>query len=122
MGLIFAFLLEIAMFVCLAIWGWRLGGGGIRGGLLAALFVVVAGAVWGLCRAPGDLPHGRSRIPVPGPVRLAIEFALLGLAAYGVWASGLRAAGETLLTAGAVHYALGWERVQWLLRGSRSGR
>jgi len=72
-----------------------------------------------MCRAPGDLPRGVSRFPVPGPARLAIELAVLGLAAYGIWAAGSRAAGETLLTFGLIHYGLSWERVRWLLRGSR---
>jgi hypothetical protein len=121
-SLVFAFVLELAMFICLGIWGWHVGDGGLLSGLLAVLFVAVPGAVWGLCRTPGDLPHGRSRVPVPGPVRLLIEFAVLGLAVYGIWVSGSRAAGETLLTAGVIHYALLWERIRWLLRGSRSGR
>lgn len=120
-ALVVAFVLELAMFAALTIWGWHLGGGGFGGGLLAAAFVVIAGAVWGLCRAPGDLPHGRSRVPVPGMVRILIEFAVLGLAVYGIWTAWSRAAGETLLTAGVVHYALVWERLRWLIR-ARGGR
>ncbi len=107
------------MFICLAVWGWHAGGGGFAGGLLAAIFVVVAGGAWGLCRAPGDLPQGRSRFPVPGPIRLLIEFTVLGLAVYGVWTAGSRAAGETLLTAGVIHYGLTWERIRWLLGSAR---
>lgn len=120
-ALVVAFLLELAMFICLGIWGWHLGDGGVLGGLLAALFVVIAAGVWGLCRVPGDLPHGSSRVPVPGPVRLLIECTVLGLAVYGIWTAGSRAAGETLLTAGVIHYGLTWERVRWLLRGRRGG-
>lgn len=119
-SLVVAFLLEMAMFAALAILGWHLAGGGLAGVILAAAFVIVAGAVWGLCRVPGDLPHGRSRVPVSGPVRIAIEFAVLGLAVYGVWIGWNRAAGETLLTAGVIHYGLTWERLRWLL-GARRG-
>lgn len=114
-GLVFAFLLELAMFAALGVWGWHLGDGGAVGALLAALFVIVAVLVWALCRAPGDLPHGRSRLPVPGSVRIAIEWAILALAVYGIWTAWSRAAGETLLTAGVIHYALTWERLRWLL-------
>jgi len=122
MSLIFAFLLEAAMFICIGVWGWHLGNGGFFGGVLAAFFVVIAAGVWGPCRAPGDLPRGESRVPVSGPVRLLIEFTVLGLAVYGIWAAGSRAAGETLLTAGVIHYALTWERIRWLLRAGRGGR
>ncbi len=114
-SLVFAFVLELAMFICIGIWGWHVGDGGLLGGVLAVLFVVILGAVWGLCRVPGDLPHGRSRVPVPGPVRIVIEFGVLGLAVYGIWVAGSRAAGETLLTAGVIHHALTWERLRWLL-------
>jgi hypothetical protein len=122
MSLIFAFLLEAAMFICIGIWGWHLGDGGVFSGFLTAIFVVIAAGVWGLCRVPGDLPRGDSRVPVSGPVRLVIEFAVLGLAVFGIWAAGSRAAGETLLTAGVIHHALTWERIRWLLHTGRRSR
>ena len=120
-SLIFAFLLELAMFISIGIYGWHLGNGGFFGVIGAVFFVVIAAGVWGLCRTPGDLPRGESRVPVSGSVRLLIEFTVLGLAVYGIWAAGSRAAAETLLTAGVIHYALTWERFRWLLRAGRGG-
>ncbi len=98
-------------------WGWRLGGGNVGGAALAAAFAIGAGVAWGIPAVPGD-PSRRSRVvvPVPGLVRLGLEGVLVGLAAYGVWTSGGRAAAETLLTAAGFHYLLNWERVRWLLR------
>jgi hypothetical protein len=55
-------------------------------------------------------------VAVPGAVRLAFEFALIGVAAYGVWTSGSRALAETMLTAFALHYAVTWPRVAWMFR------
>jgi hypothetical protein len=105
------------MLAALAFWGWRWGGGGLTGGVLAVLFPVLAAAIWGVFAVPGDPSRGgRAPRPVPGVVRLTLEWALFGLAAYGLWSSDARAAAETLLTATAIHYALDWERIRWLIR------
>jgi hypothetical protein len=57
----------------------------------------------------------RADPPVPGLARIAIEWTILALAVFGIWTAWSRAAGETLLTAGVIHYALSWERLRWLL-------
>jgi hypothetical protein len=110
------FALELALLAALAYWGWHLGNGGVVGVLLAVAIPVVAGALWGIFRTRGDTGPAEPPVAIPGTLRLALEFALIGLAAYGVWSSGSRAAAETLLTAFALHYAVTWERAVWLVR------
>jgi Protein of unknown function (DUF2568) len=109
------FALELVLLAAFAFWGWHLGNGGVTGVALAVLLTVIAAALWGIFRAPGE-EGGGAFVPVPGWLRLALEAALIGLAAYGVWTSGSRAAAETLLTAFALHYAVTWERAAWLVR------
>jgi uncharacterized protein DUF2568 len=110
------FALELALLAALAYWGWHLGGDRVAGGLLVVVVPVVAAALWGVFRTAGDPGQARPTVPIPGMLRLALEFTLIGLAAYGVWSSGSRAAAETLLTAFALHYAVTWERLVWLVR------
>ena len=111
------FLLELFGLAGFAMWGWSLGSGGPLGGLLGALFVLIAAAAWGVFRVRHD-PPGKTDHPVivPGPVRLTIELAFFGLAAAGWWLAGYRAASETLMTAAAVLYVVTWDRQRWLLR------
>lgn len=115
-ALVFRFLLELALLVALGYWGWHRGGGGTAGVALAILLPVAGGAVWGVFGTLGDPGRGRPVVPVPGPLRLALEVALFALGAYGLWTSGSRAAAETLLTVTALHFAVTYDRVLWLLR------
>ncbi len=115
--LAYRFVLEVALLAGLAYWGWHLGGTGVTRLLLAAVLPMVAAAAWGIFATPQDPSRsGRAPVPVPGSVRLILELVLFGLAAYGIWTSGSRAAAETLLTAVGLHYALAWDRLVWLLR------
>ena len=111
------FLLELVLLAALGVWGWRLGNGGVAGGALALVVPTTAAVLWGLFSVPGDPSRNpRALVAVPGVVRLALEWALFGLAAYGLWSTGSRAAAETLLTVTGLHYALSWERIVWLVR------
>lgn len=116
------FLLEIAIFASYAVWGWQTGGGGLGGGALAFVAVIVPAGLWGVFRTPGDTSGGRAIVPIPGPARLALEMAVIGLGAAGLWTAWSRAAAETLLTVLALHYSLTWERHWWLLRGTPDRR
>lgn len=108
--LVYRFALELALLAGLGYWGWHLAGSAPARIALAALLPAAGGIFWGLFVSP------RARVAVPGALRLTVEVALFGLAAYGIWSSGSRAAAETLLTAVGLHYLLGWERIVWLLR------
>ena len=115
--LVVRFLLELVLLAALGVWGWRLGDGGMAGGGLALLVPLIAAVLWGVFSVPGDPSRNpRALVAVPGVVRLVLEWALFGLAAYGLWSTGSRAAAETLLTVAGLHYALSWERIVWLVR------
>lgn len=111
------FALEIAAIGGLGCWGWSLGDGGIDGTLLALVIPGIAAAIWGVFAVRDD-PSRNPNPPVaiPGWLRLAIEFGVFGLAAYGIWTSGSRAAAETLLTGVGIVYVVSWDRQLWLLR------
>jgi hypothetical protein len=108
--------LELALLAAFGFWGWHLGAGGMTGALLAVALPVLAAALWGIFATPGDTGRPTPLVTVPGVARLGLEVALIGVAAYGVWTSGSRALTETMLTAFALHYAVTWPRVAWLVR------
>jgi hypothetical protein len=110
------FALELVMLGALGYWGWSLSSRSVVGAVLAIGIPVAAAALWAIFRTPGDTSAGKAPIiAVPGKIRLLIEIGLFVLAIYGAWTAGSRAAGETLLTVSALHYALTWHRVRWLL-------
>lgn len=98
-----------------AVFTWT--GGELTGLLVAGLVVMLLAGIWITVRVPGDVS-----IPVPilvptsGRTRLLLELAITAVAAYGIWTTLSRAAGETLLTVVGLHYAVTWERVRWLIQ------
>jgi hypothetical protein len=111
------FALELVLLAAYAYWGWHLGNGGVAGVFLAVVLPVLAAALWGIFKTPGDsTANPQPVVSVPGIVRLVLECALIGAAAYGVWTSGSRALAETMLTVFALHYAVTWPRIAWLVR------
>lgn len=111
------FTLELAMLAGLAYWGYNLSQTTLVRLFLAIVLPLGAAIAWGVFRAPGDQSAGKPGVvPVPGWVRLLLEFALFGLAVAGTWWSGSRIAAETLLTFTVLHYLMTWQRVWWLLR------
>lgn len=111
------FALEIAAVIALGWWGWHIGNGGITGTLLAIAIPGAAFAVWGIFAVKDDPSRNPNPpVPVPGWVRLLIEAAVFGVAAYGLWSSGHRAWAEGLLTAVGLLYFVSYERIAWLLK------
>jgi hypothetical protein len=113
LNLALRFVLELVALGGLALLGWAIGGDSWR--LVPAIVLpILAGAAWGIFRIPND--PGRAAVPVPGPVRLALEIAVFagGVAGYAV------AGHQTVaLVVGAVvvgHYVASYDRVLRLLR------
>jgi hypothetical protein len=106
------FILEIAMLA--GVW---MAGTHVWGYPGAILGVLAAMALWGVFGALGDGSRGAPVVPTPGQLRLLLEIALFGIAAYGYWVEWSRAASETFLTISILHYAITWERQWWLIRG-----
>lgn len=85
----FQFVMELASLMGIGLIGWHLGGKGILGAILAVVFILLMGFVWGRFRTPGFVPTGREpENPVSGPVRIAIEIGVYLLGIFGLWWSG----------------------------------
>ena len=82
LNLAFRFLLELAGLAAMGYWGWQQGSGWVR--FAAAVLVPLAASVlWGTFRVPDD--PGKAPVPVPGFVRLLLEAAFFGFAAWGLF-------------------------------------
>lgn len=101
------FFLEIAALIGFGRLGWTLGDGGWTGGILAAVIVVAASAIWGTFRTRGFVPNGKDPVvAIPGPARLALEIGFFLIASIGLWISGWALAGASLAISTILLYAL----------------
>lgn len=108
------FLLEVVGLIGMARLGWYLGGEGPRRIVLATLLVILAGALWGIFRTPGFVPSGRDPVvPIPGPMRLAVEVLFFAVASWGLWISGWNIAGAVTIAGTVIVY--------WTLRDRTIG-
>ncbi len=109
------FLLELAALAGFGFAGWRLAPAPWNWLAVIAL-PVIAAALWGVFNVPDDPSRsGAAPVPVPGAIRLTIEFLVLfgGAAAFAL--AGSRTAGIVLALLVVAHYALSWDRIGWLL-------
>jgi hypothetical protein len=110
------FLLEIAALVALGYWGWVAHDGVLRW-LLAAGLPLLAAVLWGTFAVPGDRSRsGGAPVPVPGAVRLLLELAFFGAAAWALYDAGATLLAWVLAGVVVVHYAVSYDRIAWLLR------
>ena len=122
LNLAFRFLLELAAFGAMGYWGWQTGAGFSRT-LLALGTPVVWAALWGIFAVPGDPSRsGKAPVPVPGVLRLALETAFFGFAAWGLYASGAAGLGLALILLVLLHYLLSYDRCWWLITGREMGK
>jgi hypothetical protein len=114
-NLAFRFLLELAGLTALGVWGWSLSTGATR--IVAAIAAPAAAAVlWGAFNVPGDPSRsGAAPIPVQGLVRLIGELAFFALAAWALAAAGHAGLAIALAVAAAIHYAMSYDRIAWLI-------
>ncbi|MEW6253952.1 MAG: DUF2568 domain-containing protein [Planctomycetota bacterium] len=116
------FALELAALAALSVWALARFDGAASIAL-AVLLPLVAATLWATFRVPGDASaSGRAPVPVPGIVRLLLEVALFALGVLALVAAAYTAAGTGLGIAVAVHYALSYDRIIWLLRGDARRR
>lgn len=101
--------------LAVAYWGWHQATGAVRY-ILAMALALAAAALWGTFRVPGDTSaSGKAPVPVPGPVRLLIEFALFSFAVWGLLDQDASIVALILGAAALLHYILSYDRVLWLL-------
>ena len=110
------FFLELMALVAMGFWGWRQGGGMTRY-VLAALVPLAAAALWGIFAVPGDPSRsGSPLVAVPGALRLGLEAAFFAFAVWALYRLGNISLARTTAAALAVHYAVSYDRLAWLIR------
>lgn len=121
LNLALRFLIEIAALVAIGYWGFSQHAGiwrfviGIGGSLLAAV-------LWGTFAVPDDPSRsGSAPVPIPGVLRLLLELALFGFAAWALYDAGSELLALILGIITIVHYALSYDRVAWLIRQKGTG-
>ena len=109
------FLLELSALFIMGWWGWRQRSDGWRI-LLAVVIPVVAASLWGIFAVPNDPSRsGSAPVPVPGVVRLSLEFGFFTAAAWALCDLGLRRAAAVFAAAVVLHYVVSFKRVRWLV-------
>ncbi|NNE11655.1 MAG: YrdB family protein [Ilumatobacter sp.] len=113
----FRFLVELAALMAWAIVGWRLLDGAASW-LGSIALPAAAATLWGLFRVPGDQSAGSDgAIPVPGPLRLAVEVVVLLGAAFALAVAWSPLAGALLAVAVLAQGASTARRLRWLVSG-----
>ncbi|MGY0497616.1 YrdB family protein [Nocardia sp. FBN12] len=111
------FLLELIAVISFGVFGWRAFDSPWRY-LLVVVLPVAAALLWGTFAVPDDPSRGGdATVPVPGPVRLGVEFAVLFGGAAALWAASLP---RLALISAAVlvgYHLLAYDRILWLLTG-----
>lgn len=109
------FVLELSALAAIGIWGFDQHSGAWRW-ILGFGLPLLAAIAWGTFAVPGDRSRsGEAPIPVPGTMRLLLELALFGLAAWALYDTGHAALALILAGVTAVHYAVSYDRIGWLL-------
>jgi hypothetical protein len=109
------FLLELCALFVLGLWGWRLRDDSWR--MVSAVAVpLVAAALWGTFAVPGDPSRsGSAPVPVPGAVRLVLELGFFASATLALYHLRFTKLAAIFACAVALHYALSYDRIRWLL-------
>jgi len=109
------FILEIWALVAFGYWGLKQSYGLFNYVLMIAV-PVAAAVVWGTFAVPNDPSRsGGAPVPVPGIVRLLLEFLILGSAFWAMYSEGLLYISILFIGLVIIHYILARQRIGWLL-------
>lgn len=107
------FLLELVMLAAIACWGYHRFAG--WAGVAAAIaFPIAAAMLWGVFRIPND-PRP-APVAIPGPLRLLLEWALFGWAAWALHDLGYDTLAWVLAGMLLAHYLVSFDRTSAMLR------
>jgi hypothetical protein len=107
------FVLELAAWGSMGYWGWTQHDGIVR--LVMGIGLpVLAMALWGTFRVPGDPKD--APVAVPGGLRLLLELAEFGLAMGLLAAAGRDQWAIILGVIVTLHYVVSYDRIAWLLK------
>jgi len=110
------FILELWALVSYGYWGLNQNFG-LFNYILMVLLPIIMVALWGTFAVPNDPSRsGGAPIPVPGAVRLLLEFLIFGVAFLIMFVGYLFYVSLIFITLVIIHYLLARERVKWLLR------
>lgn len=110
------FALEVLAIVLFGIWGYR-ASNVIPGWILAILLPLVFALLWGVFAVPGDPSRsGKTVISTPGPIRLLLELALFGAAAWMLFDLDFQRLAWIFSTVLIIHYVSSYDRIVWLLK------
>jgi Protein of unknown function (DUF2568) len=110
------FLLELSALAAFARFGFQLGSGSTRY-VWAIALPLLAALAWGTFAVPDDPSRsGKAPIPVPGALRLALELAFFGAAAWAFFASHARTVGFVFSALVLCLHVASLDRLVWLLR------
>jgi hypothetical protein len=109
------FILELWALVVLGYWGLNQNLGVLNYALMLIL-PIIAAVVWGTFAVPNDPSRsGGAPIPVPGAIRLLLEFLILGTAFWIMYTMSLILLGLVFGFLVIIHYILAHKRIRWLL-------
>jgi hypothetical protein len=89
---------------------------GLLNYILMVIFPLVIAILWGIFAVPNDPSRsGGAPIPVPGAIRLVLEFLIFGGAFWIMFAGILIYVSLVYIILVIIHYILARERIRWLL-------
>ena len=111
------FLLELAALFAFGSWAWQQSDALGLKLFFILLAVVIPAALWGTFAVPNDPSRsGKAPVPVPGLVRLLLEWFFFAAAAWALFEAGKSQAGTILAAITLIHYLISYDRIIWLLK------
>ena len=111
------FLLELTAIFCFGKWGYSLPESKGISILTAIAMAVLFALLWGIFAVRNDPSRsGKTVVQTPGLIRLILELALFGAAAWMLVDMGFNIPAWILGGVVVVHYALSWDRIAWLIK------
>ncbi len=116
MNLALRFFLELAAIISFGIWGYNQSEGGLK--IILAIFLPLGFALlWGVFAVKDDPSRsGKTVVQTPGILRLLLELALFGTAAWMLLDLDHNRIALVFGLAVVLHYLLSFDRMAWLLK------
>ena len=116
------FILELWALVAFGYWGLNQSFGLFNYALMILLPILLA-VLWGVFAVPNDPSRsGGAPVPVPGALRLLLEFIVFGSAFLVLYWGGLFYLSLVFVSLVIIHYILARERIRWLLNTKSQSR
>jgi hypothetical protein len=116
LNLALRFALELVALFSMGYWGWTQHEGVFRFLWMIGL-PLVAAIVWGTFTVPNDPSRsGKAPIPVPGILRLFLEFVIFMLGMWCLFSAGQQTFGGIFVIVVLLHYLVSYDRINWLLK------